>query len=171
MDVFEAIKSRRSIRAFTDRDVSKDLIEKILDAGLSAPSAGNLQARDFFVILKEDIKNRLAAAALNQTFIAQAQVVIVVCSNLERIAPYGKRGIELYCLQDAGASVQNMLLAIHSQGMASCWIGAFDEEEVSRVLELSEHLRPVAMLPIGYPAESGKEREKRGDDVHWLDED
>lgn len=168
MDVFEAIKSRRSIRAFSDKEVTRDQIEKILDAGRSAPSAGNLQARDFFVISKDETKTELARAALDQMFIAQAPVVIVVCSNLECIGPYGQRGIELYCLQDAAASVQNMLLIIHSLGLASCWIGAFNEDEASRVLQLPGHLRPVALLPIGSPGETGKERKKRNDDIHWL---
>lgn len=169
MDVFEAIKSRRSIRAFSDKEVTTDQIEKILDAGRSAPSAGNLQARDFFVISDTETKNELARAALDQMFIAQAPVVIVVCSNLERVGPYGQRGIDLYCLQDAAASVQNMLLIIHSMGLASCWIGAFNEDEASSALQLPGHLRPVAILPIGAPGESGKERRKRDDDVHWLE--
>jgi nitroreductase len=168
VEVFEAIKSRRSIRAFSEEGVTSDQIEKILDAGRSAPSAGNLQARDFFVISDEQTKNELARAALDQKFIAQAPVVIVVCSNLECIGPYGQRGIELYCLQDAAASVQNMLLIIHSLGLASCWIGAFNEDEASQVLKLPGHLRPVAILPVGYPGESAKERKKSDDDVHWL---
>lgn len=151
MEVFEAIKTRRSIRQFSDKDVSRELIEKILDAGLAAPSAGNLQARDFFVTADRDMKEKLANAAFDQMFIARAPFVIVVCSNLERIKPYGPRGETLYCIQDASASVQNMLLTIHSLGLASCWIGAFDEKKASRVLELPKHLRPVAMLPIGYP--------------------
>ena len=169
MDVLEAIKTRRSIRKFQDKDVSRELVDRFLDAGRSAPSAGNLQARDFYVVSDAGTKDELVKAAHNQTFISQAPVVIVVCSNPERIAPYGERGIDLYCLQDAGASVQNILLAVHSSGLASCWIGAFDEQMVVSALGLPEHLRPVALLPIGYPAENGKEREKRDDDVHWLD--
>ena len=169
MDVLEAIRTRRSIRKFQDKEVSRELVDRFLDAGRSAPSAGNLQARDFFVISDAGTKDELVTAAHDQTFIAQAPVVIVVCSNLERVASYGERGIDLYCIQDAGASVQNILLAVHSSGLASCWIGAFDEQIVVSALGLPEHLRPVALLPIGYPAEKGKERKKRDDDVHWFD--
>jgi len=61
-----------------------------------------------------------------------------------------------------------MLLTIHSLGLASCWVGAFNEDLVHEILTLPGHLRPVALLPIGYPAEEGKERKKRDDDVHWL---
>lgn len=170
MDVIEAIKTRRSVRSFTDESVPKKMIDEILEAGRAAPSAGNRQARDFFVVTKDETKQKIVEAALGQSFIAQAPYVIVVCANQERIAnPYASRGIELYCIQDASASVQNMLLALHSKGLATCWIGAFDEKAVSQVLELPEHLRPVAILPIGHPAEEGNPRPKRDDDVHWLD--
>jgi nitroreductase len=168
MEVFEAIKTRRSVRRYTAEPVSEDLIEKIIEAGKAAPSAGNLQSRDFFVTENKELKKRLAAAALNQIFISQAPVVIVVCTNSKQISSYGQRGTDLYAVQDASAAAQNMLLAIHALGLASCWIGAFDEASVSEILELPGNLRPVAILPIGYPAESSGERKKRTDDVHWV---
>jgi nitroreductase len=145
MDVAEAIRSRRSIRAFTDAGVSREQVAELLGAGKSAPSAGNLQARDFFVISSQGVKDSLA-----------------------RIEPYGARGRELYCLQDAAAAVQNMLLAAHSMGLACCWVGAFDESQVHEILKLPGHLRPVAIVPVGHPAERGRGPPKRSDDVHWL---
>lgn len=157
------------MRSFSDEPVSKEQVNTLLEAGRQAPSAGNLQARDFFVITSEETKQALVKAALGQTFIAQAPLVIVVCANIERVKPYGSRGIDLYCLQDAAASVQNMLLAAHAIGLASCWIGAFDEGPVYDILDLPPHLRPVAIIPFGHPAEEGKERPKRKDDVHWHD--
>jgi nitroreductase len=170
MDVIEAIKTRRSIRSFADKPVPKELVEEIIEMGRAAPSAGNRQARDFFVVTDMDTKVRIVEAALGQDFIAQAPFVIVVCANEERIVnPYRERGIELYCIQDASAAVQNMLLALHARGLACCWIGAFNERAVSGIISLPSHLRPVAILPIGYPAEGGREPPKRSDDVHWLD--
>lgn len=168
MELMEAIKTRRSIRKFSVRNVPTELVESVLESGLAAPSAGNLQARDFFVVTTADMREEFSRAAHDQTFIEEAPVTIVVCANLERIAPYGERGMTLYCLQDAAASIQNMLLMIHSLGLASCWVGAFNEEMVHEILKLPGHLRPVALLPIGYPAEKGKERKKRDDDVHWV---
>jgi nitroreductase len=106
---------------------------------------------------------------LNQGFISQAPVVIVVWTNSEQVSSYGRRGVELYSIQDAGAAVQNMLLAIHALGLASCWTGAFDEASVSEILELPGNLRPVAIVPIGYPGEKARERKKRTDDVHWVE--
>lgn len=153
MDVEEAIRTRRSIRRFKKNDISDKIVKEILYLGNLAPSAGNLQARDFIIVRDERIKQELVRAALYQDFIAEAPVVIVVCANLERIAPYGIRGKTLYCIQDASAAIQNILLAIHSKGLAACWIGAFNENEASNILQLPKHIRPVAIIPIGYADE------------------
>jgi nitroreductase len=153
MDVTDAIRTRRSVRKFKKKAVPMEIIKEIIELGNSAPSAGNLQARDFIVVSEQKIKEQLARAALDQFFLVDAPVVVVVCSNLKRIAPYGSRGKALYCIQDASAAVQNILLTIHSKGLSSCWIGAFDEREVANVLSLPNYIRPVAIIPIGYADE------------------
>ncbi len=150
MELKEAIKKRRSIRGFEKREVDDATIKQIIELGNLAPSAGNLQPRDFIIVKETETKNKLAQAALDQGFVAQAPVVIVVCANIKRTAHYGSRGRELYCIQDSAAAVENMLLAIVDFGLASCWVGAFDENAVSRVMGLPNHVRPVALLPIGY---------------------
>lgn len=153
METIEAINSRRSVRRFEAKDIEESVIKEIIKLGNLAPSAGNLQPRDFVIVRKLQTKNKLAKAALNQSFVAEAPVVIVVCINKKRNSPYGRRGRELYCIQDSAASIQNMLLAIVDFGLASCWVGAFDEDAVSAVLDLPAHVRPVALLPIGYSQE------------------
>jgi nitroreductase len=153
MDVMDAIKNRRSIRRFLKKDVADDLLMKILEVGNLAPSAGNLQPRDFIVVRDKKIKEQLTIAALGQEFVEEAPVVVVVCANLERVSPYGDRGKELYCIQDAAASIQNMLLTVHDLGLGCCWIGAFNEGVVSKILDLPKNIRPVAILPLGYPDE------------------
>ena len=111
----------------------------------------------------------MTRAAHNQTFISEAPYVIVVCTNEARIeSRYGERGTGLYMIQDAAASVQNMLLAAHAQGLGTCWVGAYDDNAVHDIMGLEEHLWPVAIIPIGYPAKGAEERAKRDDDVHWL---
>lgn len=155
MKVFEAIKKRRSIRKFDPtKKITDQQIEKLLEAARWAPSAGNLQSWYFVVVQDQEVKNQLAEAALGQDFIAQAPVVIVSCANLERSASrYGRRGENLYAIQDATIATQNLWLAATEMGLGAVWIGAFDEDEVSRILNLASHLRPIAILPIGYPAE------------------
>lgn len=155
MDVFEAIRTRRSTRRYKPEDVSDEQVKKLLEAAIMAPSAGNMQPWDFIVVRDEGQKKALARAALGQMFVASAPVVIVVCANKPRTARrYGSRGSELYCLQDTAAATQNILLAATAMGLAGCWVGAFNEEEASRVLDLPSQVRPVAILPIGVPGES-----------------
>ncbi len=169
MEVFEAIRGRRSIRKFKTQDIEKEKIEKIILAGRQAPSAGNLQARDLIVITDQKIKEELVRAAHGQAFIGDAPYVIMVCSNEDRIkSRYGDRGTKLYMIQDASASVQNMLLAAHSLGLGTCWVGAFDDKAVHEIMGLEKHLWPVAIVPIGHPAKDAQERPKRDDDVSWL---
>jgi len=153
MDCIEVIKGRRSIRKFKDLAIGKEIIEDLLNAAQMAPSAGNLQARDFIIITNKITKQKLIKAALGQSFIEKAPVVIVVVANIERSSRiYRSRG-ELYATQDATAGIENILLAAHSMGLGTCWIGAFDENAVSELLGIPDKTLPVAIIPVGYPDE------------------
>ena len=160
MNVADAIEGRTSIRAFKDEPVDEAVLQEALRLANLAPSAGNLQARDFIVVHKHRTKRLLMEAALGQDFVETAPVVIVFCANLERIAHYGNRGRLLYCLQDVAAAVQNAMLYLHSRGLGSVWVGAFDEDRAAAALNLPSHIRPVAMLPIGHPAGPGVHRKR-----------
>ena len=150
MELFEAINLRRSVRAFTDEEVHEEEIEKLLEAARWAPSAGNIQPWSFVVVRDANIKRGLSEAALNQFFIEEAPVVIVVCADWNRSGQgYGSRGINLYCVQDTAAAVENMLLAAVALGLGACWVGAFQEDMVRVVLNVPKELRPVAIVPVG----------------------
>jgi nitroreductase len=154
MDVFDAIHGRRSVRAFREDPVREDDLREILEAAISAPSAGNRQPWEFVVVRDGKTKRRLAEAALGQSFIEEAPVVIVVCANLARSSRiYGRRGEELYAIQDTAAAIQNILLSAFALGYGTCWVGAFDEGEVAEILRLPAGVRPVAIIPVGRPAE------------------
>ncbi|RJS80176.1 nitroreductase family protein [Candidatus Bathyarchaeota archaeon] len=154
MDVLEAIKNRRSIRAFKNEDISSETVEKLIDAARWAPSAGNIQPWEFIIVKNSEVKRRLAEAALNQKFVEKAPVVIVVCADENRsFKGYGLRGKSLYCIQDTAAAIQNIHLAACSLGLATCWVGAFKEEDVRKILDVPDGVRPVALVPVGYPAE------------------
>jgi nitroreductase len=162
LDVFKAIKTRRSIRAFTDQRVTDEEVEKLIEAARWAPSAGNIQPWEFIIVRESRAKHGLCEAALNQTFIEEAPVVIVVCANpMQSSKGYGSRGINLFCIQDTAAATQNILLAAHAMGLAACWVGAFNEEEAKRVLGVPEELRPIAIVPVGHPAEKPRVRPRR----------
>ncbi len=153
MDLREVIRRRRSIRRYRDEPLDVKEIYRLLDEANLSPSAGNLQSRDFIIVDDEELKEKLAYAALNQSFVAEAPIVVVVCANLKRVAPYGRRGRELYCIQDSAAAIDHLLLLVEDRGLGACWVGAFDENMVSRVLGLPSYIRPVALIPIGYPDE------------------
>lgn len=158
------------MRAFTSQEVSDEDAELLVEAACWAPSAGNLQPWDFVIVRDPEIKRRLVRAAHGQSFIAEASVVFVVCAVPRRSSSrYGGRGRGLYCLQDTAAAVQNLLLTAVANGLGSCWIGAFDEDMAAQAVGLPEGVRPVAIVPVGYPAESPYPRSRRrlSDVIHW----
>jgi nitroreductase len=152
MSILEAVRTRRSIRNFQSKQIPDMIIEKLKEALIWAPSAGNLQARKFYFVFNNKIKERLAAAALNQRFIAKAPLTIVACTDSQIKIHYGERGVYLYSIQDVAASIMGMMLVAHEEGLGSVWVGAFYEEEVAKILKLPANLRPVAIVSIGYPS-------------------
>lgn len=155
MDIFECIRRRRSIRAYQDRPVPEDALRRILEAINAAPSAGNLQAYQVFLVRDAAKRQALAQASGGQEFVAQAPVVLVFCTDVARSAwRYGQRGERLYALQDATIACAYAQLAAVALGLGTVWVGAFRDEAVIQALNLPRGLHPIAILPIGYPAES-----------------
>ena len=162
MDVLDAIKERRSIRFFTNQSVSEEEVKTLIDLARHAPSAGNIQPWEFIIVKNAEIKHELAIAALNQTFIEQAPVVIVVCADVSASeGGYGSRGATLYCLQDTAAAAQNILLTAYSIGLGTCWVGAFKEEDVREALGIPNGVRPVAIVPVGHGTGSPPKHPRR----------
>ncbi len=162
LDVIDCIKQRRSIRSFLPAAVPRTLIEKVLQAAVYAPSAGNWQPWHFVVVENSGQRRALAKAAADQDFIAEAPVVIVVCAEPARgEQTYGDRARELYCLQDTAAAIQNLLLAAHASELGTCWVGDFDEGAIAKLLQIGEPYRPVAVIPLGYPGETPNARWRR----------
>ncbi len=150
--ILEIIKERRSIRKFQKKEISEDIIDKLIEALIWAPSAGNLQSRKFYFVFNQEIKEQLARAALDQKFITQAPLVIVGCADFEIEWKYGERGKNLYSICDVSCSIENLMLLATEFGLGTCWVGAFDEKGVSNILNLPENLRPIVICPVGYPA-------------------
>ncbi len=144
------IRSRRSIRKFSSELIDEGDIMDIVKTGYSAPSAGNRQPWRVVIVNDQDVKDQLSNAAGGQTFMAKAPVVFVVCGVPEESAErYKERGRTLYVLQDTAALTMNILHAAHMLGYGACWIGAFNEEEVSTILQIPSYMRPVSMIPVG----------------------
>jgi nitroreductase len=153
MEFDEVVKKRHSVRSYTAQIPPDSDIVKILKAADLAPSAGGLKSRKVFVVKDQRIRKELANAAYHQEFVAQAPIVLVFCADLDMIATYGRRGHDLYCIQDTSAAVENALLKAADLGLGSCWVGAFKEEKVSEICRLPTWLRPVALVTIGYESQ------------------
>jgi len=155
MEFRDVIKARRSVRAFQDRPVEEEKLATVLEAARVAPSAGNLQAYEIRVVRDAGVRKKLARAALRQHFVAQAPVVLVFFQEPARSGrQYGERGRTLYSLQDATIACTYAQLAAVDEGLATCWVGAYDDDRVSAALNAPPGLVPVAVLPVGYAAEA-----------------
>jgi len=148
----EVFKKRKSTRSYNSgKPVEKEKLEEILEAAHSAPSAGNLKARQILTVTDKETRERLAEAAFGQDFVAEAPVVLVF-AVLPKVSAqkYGERGKDLYALQDATIAASFAWLQTVNLGLSGCWVGAFSEEEVRNILNLDSDKKPIALLPIGY---------------------
>lgn len=158
LDVFNAIKTRRSIRKFSDEPVEKEKLFKVLEAARLSPSANNNQPCHFIVVSEKTILERLLPAYPREWF-AKAPVVIVVCCYPD--VAWSRMDGESYWKVDSAIAVENMILVAHEAGLGSCWVAAFDEGKVKEVLGIPKEVRLIALLPIGYPVEQKGEVTKR----------
>jgi nitroreductase len=161
MDVSAAIKGRRSVRFYKDLDVESGKIQKILEAGRLSPSANNRQEWKFIVVKNAEIKKRLARAAMNQSFIGQAPVVLVACVTESKAVM--TCGHPTYAV-DVSIAFAYMLLQAYELGLGTCWIGAFKEDEVKSILGVPKHVRVVALSPLGYPSTDAGMRSRKSID-------
>jgi nitroreductase len=150
LDLDTVIQNRRSVRSYSPMSPSDRDIEKVVQAAELGPTAGDLKARKIFVIKGQSRKKELMEASLHQTWISEAPFLLIFCADQKAIEKYGERGKELYCIQDASIAASFAMLKATDLGLASCWIGAFDEEKVSTAAGLPSYLRPVAILALGY---------------------
>jgi nitroreductase len=171
MDYFEAVKTRRSTRAFQKKPVEEDKIRRIIEAINLAPSAGDLQAYEVIVVKDPMLKDKLAKAALGQSFLSEAPVCFVFVACPQRSSKkYARRGSELYCVQDATIAATYAMLTATVLGLSSTWVGSFDEESAARTVGATEGKRPVAILPVGYAAESPENTPRRPvSEIAFLD--
>jgi nitroreductase len=162
MDVSKAISTRRSIRRYKPDPIPEDVLLKVLEAARLAPSAGNRQPWRFVVVKDKNRRMELAKAANNQSFIAEAPVVIAVL---------GESSISRWYKQDPMIAAEHICLEATELGLGTCWIGAFNEPDVKKILKIPEGSSVICLLPLGYPAESPQARErKRLEEVFFREE-
>lgn len=153
MDVFEVIEARRSIRKYRPEPIPDDKMGMILDAARLAPSAANRQPWRFVLVQNADRKKVLARAANDQTFLSDAAVIVVAVGDPEVSARWHEK--------DTMIALEHIVLAATALGYGTCWIGAFDEDAVKRLLKIPPRMKIVALLPIGLPDEKPASRPRK----------
>jgi nitroreductase len=164
MDIEQAVFSRRSIRAFTDQDVTDEQVKRLIAYGHCAPSGGNLKEWCFIVVRSEEGKRKLAEATYSgnketngpQQWLKTAPVIIAVAADHRPVMKrYGRKGLNELVYLDCASAVENMLLGAVHLGLSSCFISGFREHEMAEALGLPEYMQPIALLPVGYAAGPG----------------
>jgi nitroreductase len=162
MDFEVVVKRRRMCREYSEREVPQEKVDRILDVASRYPSAGHTEPQEFIVVRDQRVKEDLARAALDQGFVAQAPLVIVVISDTRRSARrYGERGFQFYSIIDGAFVAMLILLAVVDEGLGACFVAAFYDQEVQDVLGLPPHIRPIGIIPIGYCAEAPRKFRRR----------
>lgn len=158
MELWEAIRQRRSIRKYKGQPVEEEKLNRVLEAGRLAPSAGNRQEWRYVIVRDEATRRKLAEAANGQQFVAEAAVVIACCAGgADHVMSCGQPSYSI----DVAISVDHMTLAAVEEGLGTCWIGAFKEPAVKALLGIPEEVRVVELLALGYPDMEPKPRVRK----------
>ena len=158
MDIYEAITTRKSVRAFEDREVPDSLVLRLLDAARLAPSASNQQEWRFIVVRDPASRKKLAQAAKAQKFVGEAPVVLACCAESDgRVMTCGQVCYPI----DVAIAIDHITLCAVAEGLGTCWIGAFDEAQVKEILGIPPHIRVVELLPLGYPRDASSVKKHR----------
>jgi nitroreductase len=162
MDFDKVVKKRRMIRKYQqDRQVSTDIINKLLRNAHRSPSAGHTQVQEFIIVIDPITKRKLCQASLGQSQIENASVLIIVCSNTSRsVDRYRKRGTEFYSIIDGAFASMVMLLSAVNEGIGASFVGAFEDNEVRKILRIPIQVRPIGIIALGYPAEKPERFER-----------
>ena len=157
MEVLEAILQRRSVRAYSDRAIPEDVMGRMRRALRSAPSACNFQPWHFVLVTDPTLRRQIAEAAKDQAWMAGAPVTVVACGlpsrAYKRMGGYGN-SVDI----DVAIAVDHLSLVAAASGLGTCWIGAFDESRVKRLLNVPDGVKVVVMTPLGYPASADLNR-------------
>ena len=171
MEFNEVILRRHSIRTFSKQPVEPEKLQRILETANLAPSAGNLQAYEIYVVTNAKKRDGLSCAALAQDYVAVAPVALVFCTHPELTeGRYTERGTRLYTVQDATIACTFAMLAATDLELGTVWVGTFDEKVVRLIIGAPESQIPVVILAIGYPGEFPDQHPRRPLDelAHWV---
>lgn len=165
MELWEAIKGRRSVRSFRDRPVEPELLERLVEAGIWAPSGGNAQTWHFVVVTDPEQLRRLKM--VSPGMLGDPPAAIAVCQDMEEARRKGGEQGRILALLDAAMATQNILLAAHDAGLGTCVIASFHKGAVRRLLGLPERMEPVLLVSVGWPERVPAPPPRKKDVISW----
>ena len=148
MDIYEIMKTRKSVRSYRSDEVEPEKLNRVLEAARLAPSAGNRQEWRFVVARDPATRKKLSIAASSQSFVAEAPVVIACCADSDEYIM--RCGYPSYPI-DVAIAVDHLTLAATVEGLGTCWVGAFEQEAVKEILDIPAQVHVVQILTLGYP--------------------
>jgi nitroreductase len=160
MKTEEAIFKRTSIREFSNKSVKIDSILEAIDSANHAPFAGNINNLKFIIIERKENKNFLGEFS-QQYWVSDAQWIIIVCSELKHLEELYHDRAPMYSRQQAGAAIENILLSLTNQGLGSCWVGSFAEDEIKSKFRIPHNWAIEAIIPIGHPKEKSVKKKRK----------
>lgn len=170
MEFNDVVRKRKMVRKYLPNGIPDNIINKLIKNASRSPSAGHTQVQEFIILKDPAVKKKLRQASVNQRHVEDAPVLIVVCSNTSRsMDRYGKRGREFYSIIDGAFASMLVLLTAVNEGIGAGFVGAFEDDRVSEILGLPEHVRPVGIITLGYSDEKPVklERIQRDSLVHY----
>jgi nitroreductase len=160
MSILDVIRARRSVRAYQNKPIPEDVFLRVMEAARLAPSGKNTQPWKFILVKDQARKRELAEASRGQLFMAEAPLIIVACGYPER--SYQKQGNYMQSWPiDVTIAIDHLMLQAQAEGLGTCWIGAFDENTVKQILGVPPGVKVLALTPLGYPAESPRDRGRK----------
>ena len=164
MEVKEAILRRRSVRSFKEKDIPRELLKDIMGSVRMAPSASNRQDWKFVLVDDSATREKLARAASNQNFVKEAPVVIAGINTERKMMSCGVKAGTV----DLAIAMDHLTLRAAEEGLGTCWIGAFDQEETKEILSVPEDSKVIALMPLGYPTYDLTKENKRRKELEEI---
>ena len=152
MNVLEVIKKRRSVRKYKKDPIPEEALSRVLEAARLAPSGKNFQPWKFIIVKDKSLKEKLAQASAGQFFMAEAPIIIVGCGFPDNCYAHMGRYMKSWAV-DVTIALDHLMLQAQEEGLGTCWIGSFEEEEVKEILNVPEGVKVLALTPLGYPGE------------------
>lgn len=157
MDVYEAIKTRRSVRGYKLTAIDKRVLTRIMNAARFAPSARNRQEWRFVIVTEHEKRQKLMEAANNQRFVGESPVVVACCAQTdEHLMRCGQPAYTI----DLAIAIDHITLAAAAEGLGTCWVGSFYEDKVRKALDIPDEIRVVQLLTMGYPADTPRPKSR-----------